>query len=238
MKKLILIFSLLLSSINVSAELLKDNNFIKSMRQNAEAAEAAGAPEVSLEQLAQESFDTYETFLEFNAQQDIDNPTGSRVSEDLMNNAKKLAMYDVIQYAIIETFEAAIARDETIKTEDPLRPEDKEDGINAAQKIIGPLVDNPVFSVDEQALMRGAVTRYLGIYQIGGMYENALYEGASAWSIISSLGGMELFYAGDYDPRGTMEAAKRFGRNHLSTFFAIQNGVQSTCLGYSCAKPD
>ena len=66
--------------------------------------------EVDREQIAQESFDTYETFLEFNAQQDRDNPTGSRVSEDLMNDAKTLATFDLIQYAIMETFEAAIAR--------------------------------------------------------------------------------------------------------------------------------
>ena len=108
MKKLILIFTLLLYSLNLSANRGEIGSRLYFME------------EVSVEEIerkqqsAQESFDRYEMFLEYNAQQDRDNPTGSRVSEDLMNDAKTLAMFDLIQYAIIETFEAAIARDETI----------------------------------------------------------------------------------------------------------------------------
>ena len=227
MKKLILIFSLLLSSLNLSAELLKDNNLIESMRSN----------EVSREQLAQESFDTYETFLEFNAQQDRDNPTGSRVSEDLMNDAKTLATFDLIQYAIMETFEAAIARDETITTGDEIQQQDIVDGINAAREIIGPLVKNPVFSVQEQQDMSIAVNKYLYAYRDD---RSQLNISDFAMSILVSVGGNELLerMGKDYDPRNNMAAANRFSSNFLSTFFTNQTAVQSTCPGGgSCAKP-
>ena len=226
MKKLILIFSLLLSSLNLSAELLKDNYFIKTMRSN----------EVDREQIAQESFDTYETFLEFNAQQDRDNPTGSRVSEDLMNDAKTLATFDLIQYAIIETFEAAIARDETITTEDEIQQQDIVDGINAAREIIGPLVKNPVFSAQEQQDMSIAVNKYLNAYRYD---RSQLNISDFAMSIVVSVGGNKLLerMGKDYAPRNNMAAANRFSSNFLSTFFTNQNAVQSTCLSASCAAP-
>ena len=226
MKKLILIFTLLISSFNVSAYLLKDNDFLRTMRLN----------ELSREELAQNSFDTYKTFLEFNAQQDRDNPTGSRVSEDLMNDAKTLAMFDLIQYAIIETFEAAIARDETITIRGYISPEDEEVGNKAAQEIIGSFRDNPVFSVEDQVRMRKAVARYVNDYQFN---RDNLNGPAYALSILTSLGGYDLATRFLYhnDPRTNIREANRFSRNFLSTFFTNQNAVQSTCLNASCASP-
>ena len=226
MKKLILIFTLLISSFNVSAYLLKDNDFLRTMRLN----------EQSREELAQNSFDTYKTFLEFNAQQDRDNPTGSRVSEDLMNDAKTLAMFDLIQYAIIETFEAAIARDETITIRGYISPEDEEVGNKAAQEIIGPWENNPVFSVEDQVRMRNAVDRYVSDYHFN---RDNLNGPAYALSILTSLGGYDLATRFLYhnDPRTNIREANRFSRNFLSTFFTNQNAVQSTCLGMSCAAP-
>ena len=226
MKKLILIFTLLISSFNVSAYLLKDNDFLRTMRLDVQ----------SREELAQNSFDTYKTFLEFNAQQDRDNPTGSRVSEDLMNDAKTLAMFDLIQYAIIETFEAAIARDETITIRGYISPEDEEVGNKAAQEIIGPWENNPVFSVEDQVRMRKAVARYVSDYQFN---RDNLNGPAYALSILTSLGGYALATRFLYhnDPRTNIREANRFSRNFLSTFFTNQNAVQSTCLGMSCAAP-
>ena len=226
MKKLILIFTLLLSSFNVSAYLLKDNGLLEAMRSNV----------VSREQLAQESVDTYEAFLKFNAQQDRDNPTGSRVSEDLMNDAKTIAMFDLIQYAIIETFEAAIARDETITIRGYISPEDEEVGNKAAQEIIGPWRNNPVFSVEDQVRMRKAVARYVSDYQFN---RDNLNGPAYALSILTSLGGYALATRFLYhnDPRTNIREANRFSRNFLSTFFTNQNAVQSTCLNASCASP-
>ena len=226
MKKLILIFTLLISSFNVSAYLLKDNDFLRTMRLDVQ----------SREELAQNSFDTYKTFLEFNAQQDRDNPTGSRVSEDLMNDAKTLAMFDLIQYAIIETFEAAIARDETITIRGYISPEDEEVGNKAAQEIIGPWENNPVFSVEDQVRMRKAVARYVNDYQFN---RDNLNGPAYALSILTSLGGYDLATRFLYhnDPRTNVREANRFSRNFLSTFFTNQNAVQSTCLSASCVEP-
>ena len=233
MKKLILIFSLLLSSLNVSADrvgsgLLSDNQFVETMR--------SGASGIDVNQVAQESFDTYKTFLEFNAQQAIDNPTGSRVSEDLMADARALAMIDLVQYAIFESFEAAIARDETITQGDDIQQQDRVDGINAAREIIGPLVNNPVFSVDEQALMSTAVNVYLTKVQLDIIMLNGFDY---MESIISSLELRDFQQRVAYtDPRYEMRLANRFSKNFLSTFYSNQNGVQSTCISSSCAKPD
>jgi len=224
MKKLILIFTLLISSFNVSANLLNDSDFLEMIRSD----------ELSQEQMAQESFDTYETFLEFNKQQDRDNPTGSRVSEDLMSDAKILAMFDLIKYAIIESFEAAIARDETITTRDDIQQQDRVAGINAARVIIGPLVNNPVFSVEDQMLMSIAVNNYLNEYQNDRKLNGPDY----ALSIIMSLDVRDLERFVYVDPRANMAAANRFSRNFLSTFFTNQNAIQSTCPGGgSCASP-
>ena len=231
MKKLILIFTLLLSSFNVSTQLgnprVNDSSFLGQMRSS----------EVSREQLAQESVDTYETLVEFNRQQRIENPTGSRVSEDLINDAKFLAMFDLVQYAIIETFEAAIARDETITIRGYILPEDEEVGIKAAQEIIGPWENNPVFSVEDQGRMRQAVARYLIDYQFN---RDNLNGPAYALSILTSLGGYDLAtrWLFHNDPRTNIREANRFSRNFLSTFFTNQNAIQSTCPGGgSCASP-
>ena len=99
MKKLILIFSLLLSSINVSADLGME----KRIADNDDFLIGSSYAEYRQDQ-AQESFDTYETFLEFNAQQEQNNPTGSRVDDSLMSDAKIVAMYDLVAYAVSRTF--------------------------------------------------------------------------------------------------------------------------------------
>ena len=155
MKKLILILTLLLSSLNLSANRGEIGSRLYFME------------EVSVEEIerkqqsAQESFDRYEMFLEYNAQQDRDNPTGSRVSEELMADAKVVAELDLIEYAILETLRAAVDRDILIRTSDPILQQDVVDGINAAREIIGPLTNNPVFSVDDQSRMSTIVNEYV-----------------------------------------------------------------------------
>ena len=230
MKKLILILTLLLSSLNLSAnrgEIGSRLNFMEEV--SVEEIERK-------QQAAQESFDRYEMFLEYNAQQDRDNPTGSRVSEALMADAKVVAELDLIEYAILETLRAAVDRDRAIRTSDPILQQDVVDGINAAREIIGPLTNNPVFSVEDQVRMRKAVARYVNDYQFN---RDNLNGPAYALSILTSLGGYALATRFLYhnDPRTNIREANRFSRNFLSTFFTNQNAVQSTCLNASCASP-
>ena len=110
MKKLILIFSLLLSSINVSAD-LNDRIADYQASYNDDFLIGSSALQERQDQ-AQESFDTYETFLEFNAQQEQNDPTGgnSRVSDTLMRDAKTMAVYDLVAYAVSSTFQGILTR--------------------------------------------------------------------------------------------------------------------------------
>jgi len=236
MKKLILILTLLLSSLNLSAnrgEIGSRLNF----------REEVSVEEIERkQQSAQESFDRYEMFLEYNAQQDRDNPTGSRVSEALMADAKVVAELDLIEYAILETLRAAVDRDILIRTSDPILQQDVVDGINAAREIIGPLTNNPVFSVDDQSRMSTIVNEYVTKHneQAEGNYPMADDEQRTIF-IVGSLGGMELlmrFYVGRFgaNPRDNIDNAARFTEN-IATFFTNQNAVQSTCLNASCASP-
>jgi hypothetical protein len=232
LKKLILIFTLLLSSLNLSAtaQLLKDNSFVKEMDTGFSFDSAA------------ESYDTYKTFLTFNKQQDIDNPTGSRVSDELMFDAKNMAMVDLVSYAVNKTFKAATARDETITTRDEIQQQDIVDGINAAREIIGPLVNNPVFSVRDQEIMSTAVNNFVR-YHNNIIGDGTLSVDNYLNSILFTLGeGIKYDLINRYrlekrHVRFIIEDANKFTKNFLSTFFTNQNAVQSTCLSASCVVP-
>ena len=151
MKKLILIFSLLLSSINVSAERIADTT-----RADADFFISSASAELRQEQ-AQGSFDTYETFFEFNAQQ---GEGQSRVSDVLMFEAKMVAMYDLVAYAVSQTFQGIISRNPDADFDYQVTNSDIVEGINAAREIIGPLLNNPVFSVEDQMSMSRSINYY------------------------------------------------------------------------------
>ena len=236
MKKLILIFSLLLSSINVSADL---NDRIADYEADSPSRDFLISSSSSQERQdqAQGSFDTYEMFLEFNYQQDQNNPTGSRVSEDLMSDAKIVAMYDLVAYAVSKTFQGILTRNPDADYNYEVTSSDIEEGINASREIIGSFRDNPVFSVVDQLTMAGSVNYYFN----AGFNSNELTAGSHAVSeqafraliIRSNI----PYYIDVYTARRTMPGVNRFSRNFLSTFFTNQNAVQSTCLSASCAAP-
>ena len=157
MKKLILIFSLLLSSINVSADLGME----KRIADNDDFLIGSSYAEYRQDQ-AQESFDTYETFLEFNAQQEQNDPTGgnSRVSDTLMRDAKTMAVYDLVAYAVSSTFQGILTRNPDADYNYEVTSSDIEEGINASREIIGSFRDNPVFSALDQLTMAESVNYY------------------------------------------------------------------------------
>jgi hypothetical protein len=239
MKKLILIFSLLLSSINVSADLNADLN------DRIADYEVEGLPDFLIsssssqerQDQAQESFDTYETFLEFNDQQDLNNPTGSRVSDSLMSDAKIVAMYDLIAYAVSSTFQGILTRNPDADYNYEVTDSDIEEGVNAAREIIGSFRDNPVFSTLDQLNMAASVNYYFNV----GFNSNALTMGSTALNELSFRA--LLFKSDSFDgtvfiAKETLSFANSFSRNFLSTFFTNQTAVQSTCPGGgSCAKP-
>ena len=235
MKKLILIFSLLLSSINVSAERIADY----TARPGSDFLISSVSAEVRQEQ-AQGSFDTYETFLEFNAQQ---GKGQSRVTDVLMSEAKMVAMYDLVAYAVSQTFQGIISRNPDADYDYRVTPSDIVEGINAAREIIGPLVlrssiidNNPVFSVQDQMSMINSVNFYFN----QGWNSNDLTSGPVTLNELafSALINREnsYFYDSVSDTRLSLARANRFSST-LSTFFTNQNAVQSTCLGASCAAP-
>jgi hypothetical protein len=228
MKKLILIFSLLLSSINVSAERIADTT-----RADADFFISSASAELRQEQ-AQGSFDTYETFFEFNAQQ---GEGQSRVSDVLMFEAKMVAMYDLVAYAVSQTFQGIISRNPDADFDYQVTNSDIVEGINAAREIIGPLLNNPVFSVEDQMSMSRSVNYYFN----QGWNSNDLTRGAIILNelVFRNLINRENFI---YDSLGrstrvTLARANKFSSNFLSTFFTNQNAVQSTCLSASCASP-
>ena len=165
MKKLILIFSLLLSSINVSAD-LNDRIADYQASYNDDFLIGSSALQERQDQ-AQESFDTYETFLEFNAQQEQNDPTGgnSRVSDTLMRDAKTMAVYDLVAYAVSSTFQGILTRNPDADYNYEVTSSDIEEGINASREIIGSFRDNPVFSVVDQLTMAASVN-YLSLIHI------------------------------------------------------------------------
>lgn len=234
MKKLILIFSLLLSSINVSADL---NDRIADYEADSPSRDFLISSSSSQERQdqAQGSFDTYETFLEFNYQQDQNNPTGSRVSEDLMSDAKIVAMYDLVAYAVSKTFQGILTRNPDADYNYEVTSSDIEEGINASREIIGSFRDNPVFSVLDQLTMAESVNYYFN----EGWNSNELTAGSNALSELAFralLTRGNNLYAQVYRGQGRLASANRFATS-ISTFFTNQNAVQSTCLSASCAAP-
>jgi len=235
MKKLILIFSLLLSSINVSADL---NDRIADYEADSPSRDFLISSSSSQERQdqAQGSFDTYETFLEFNYQQDQNNPTGSRVSEDLMSDAKIVAMYDLVAYAVSKTFQGILTRNPDADYNYEVTSSDIEEGINASREIIGSFLDNPVFSVLDQLTMAESVNYYFN----EGWNSNELTAGSNALSELAFralLTRGNNLYAQVYRGQGRLASANRFATS-ISTFFTNQNAIQSTCPGGgSCASP-
>ena len=231
MKKLILIFSLLLSSINVSADLGME----KRIADNDDFLIGSSYAEYRQDQ-AQESFDTYETFLEFNAQQEQNNPTGSRVDDSLMSDAKIVAMYDLVAYAVSSTFQGILTRNPDADYNYEVTSSDIEEGINASREIIGSFRDNPVFSVVDQLTMAASVNYYFN----EGFNSNELTAGPNAMSeqaFRALIIRENNYYIDVFTAERIMPGVNRFSRNFLSTFFTNQNAVQSTCLSASCVVP-
>ena len=237
MKKLILIFSLLLSSINVSADLEYVNMEKRIADSNDDFLIGSSSSQERQDQ-AQESFDTYETFLEFNAQQEQNDPTGgnSRVSDSLMSEAKIMAMYDLVAYAVSSTFQGILTRNPDADYNYEVTGSDIEEGVNAAREIMGSFRDNPVFSTLDQLYMASSVNYYFN----AGFNSNELTAGSNAMSeqaFRSLLVRENYIYRTVLIAERTMPDANSFSRNFLSTFFTNQNAVQSTCLSASCAAP-
>ena len=233
MKKLILIFSLLLSSINVSAD-LNDRIADYQASYNDDFLIGSSALQERQDQ-AQESFDTYETFLEFNAQQEQNNPTGSRVDDSLMSDAKIVAMYDLVAYAVSRTFQGILTRNPDADYNYEVTSSDIQEGINASREIIGPFRDNPVFSARDQLDMVASVNYYFN----EGFNSNELTAGSNAMSEVAFsalLTRGNNLYAQVFRRQLNLDAANRFATS-ISTFFTNQNAVQSTCLSVSCAAP-
>ena len=233
MKKLILIFTLLLSSLNVSADL---SDRIADYDPSRDFLISSSSSQERQDQ-AQESFDTYETFLEFNAQQEQNDPTGgnSRVSDTLMRDAKTMAMYDLVAYAVSSTFQGILTRNPDADYNYEVTSSDIEEGINASREIIGSFRDNPVFSVLDQLTMAESVNYYFN----EGWNSNELTAGSNALSELAFralLTRGNNLYAQVYRGQGRLASANRFATS-ISTFFTNQNAVQSTCLSASCAAP-
>ena len=231
MKKLILIFTLLLSSLNVSADL---SDRIADYDPSRDFLISSSSSQERQDQ-AQESFDRYEMFLEFNAQQERDNPKGSRVSEKLMDDAKIVAMYDLVAYAVSRTFQGILTRNPDADYNYEVTSSDIEEGINASREIIGSFRDNPVFSVLDQLTMAESVNYYFN----EGWNSNELTAGSNALSELAFralLTRGNNLYAQVYRGQGRLASANRFATS-ISTFFTNQNAVQSTCLSASCAAP-
>ena len=236
MKKLILIFSLLLSSINVSAD-LNDRIADYQASYNDDFLIGSSALQERQDQ-AQESFDTYETFLEFNAQQEQNDPTGgnSRVSDTLMRDAKTMAVYDLVAYAVSSTFQGILTRNPDADYNYEVTSSDIEEGINASREIIGSFRDNPVFSVVDQLTMAASVNYYFN----EGFNSNELTAGPNAMSeqaFRALIIRENNYYIDVFTAERIMPGVNRFSRNFLSTFFTNQNAVQSTCLSASCVVP-
>ena len=229
MKKLILIFTLLLSSLNVSAVLgdrIADYEVDSPSRDFLIGSSALQ----ERQDQAQESFDIYEMFLEFNYQQ---GSTGSRVSEDLMSDAKIVAMYDLVAYAVSRTFQGILTRNPDADYNYQVTISDIMEGINAAQEIIN--TKATIFSALDQWTMASSVNYYF--YE--GWNSNELTAGSNALSELAFralLTRGNNLYAQVYRGQGRLASANRFATS-ISTFFTNQNAVQSTCLSASCAAP-
>ena len=238
MKKLILIFTLLLSSLNVSAYLLSDRIAdYEADGPNRDFLISSSSYQERQDQ-AQGSLDTYEMFLEFNYQQDQNNPTGgnSRVSDTLMSDAKIVAMYDLVAYAVSRTFQGILTRNPDADYNYEVTSSDIEEGINASREIIGSFRDNPVFSVLDQLTMAESVNYYFN----EGWNSNELTAGSNALSepvFRTLITRASNLYTVVNRRQARLASANRFATS-ISTFFTNQNAVQSTCTGGgSCASP-
>ena len=255
MKKLILILSLLLSSLNLSAnpaELLKDKYAFKKNRDSFEKQKES----------VQDSYITYATFKRYNEQQKEKNQD-SRVSDGLIMESKMLAMYDYIQFAISETLIAAVFRDETITEHDPLLPQDVERGIARASLLITPNKKTDLyqaFSNNDLSSMKSIVEDYVRVYN-NDYYNYADRDGTHNFIIDRLLNNYlkslrkaklseeeewrhkQLFHSltykfiSGYDMRDSLLFSQKFTRD-IATTFTNLNAIQSTCPGAgSCASP-
>ena len=258
MKKLILILSLLLSSLNLSAtpaELLKDTNAFVENRYSFEKQK----------EFVQDSYISYATFKRYNEQQKQKNQD-SRVSDGLIMESKMLAMYDYIQFAISETLIAAVFRDETITENDPLLPEDVERGIARASLLITPKKKTDLyqaFSKNDLSSMKYIVedyvlfeynndyynyadrdsTRNYIIYRLLNTYFKSFVEMKAKLSeeewrrhdrLFHSLANKLML---GRDMRDSLLFSQKFTRD-IATTFTNLNAIQSTCPGGgSCASP-
>jgi len=254
MKKLILIFTLLLSSLNLSAtpaELLKDTNAFVENRYSFEKQK----------EFVQDSYISYATFKRYNEQQKQKNQD-SRVSDGLIMESKILAMYDYIQFAISETLIAAVFRDETITENDPLLPEDVERGIARASLLITPKKKTDLyqaFSKNDLSSMKYIVEDYV-LNGYNTDYHNYADRDSTHSFIIRRLldtyfiyfrtlseeemrrvGGLFNSLAYKFlrgrDIRDSLDFSQKFTRD-IATTFTNLNAIQSTCPGGgSCASP-
>ena len=266
MKKLILIFSLLLSSLNVSAVLLSETEIVK----DGSVAMMFG----DIDENLQESLDTYNLYVDYNAQQEKDNPTGPRVSETLLTQVKNVVMYDAVLYAIKQTYIAAVKRNPTIKQTEKPSVKDIANGMLATREIIGPIPNNPLFNAADFERMSIAVNKYFNspvdidmpsfVRVISGFYSDFTLEVSGTQnpenlfgivaSIITSLSlkncevnnnmclseKLDVYFESFIEMNNSNKARRLAGEgtNILSTFYTNQNAVQSTCLGGgSCAAP-
>jgi len=257
MKKLILILSLLLSSLNLSATpayLLKDTNAFVENRDSFEKQK----------EFVQDSYISYATFKRYNEQQKQKNQD-SRVSDGLIMESKMLAMYDYIQFAISETLIAAVFRDETITENDPLLPEDVERGIARASLLITPNKKTDLyqaFSKNDLSSMKYIVEDYVSEYNndyynyadrdsthnfiIYGLMNNhfkSFYERKAKLSEEEWRRQNQLFHSlydkfvRGGDMRDSLLFSQKFTRD-IATTFTNLNAIQSTCPGGgSCASP-
>ncbi|MBT3952945.1 MAG: hypothetical protein HOF37_03465, partial [Rhodobacterales bacterium] len=134
-------------------------------------------------------------------------------------------------------------------------------GMLATRKIIGRIPNNPLFSAKDQERMATAVNEYFdspvnlnpGVTEWENLKKGqATQDPDSGFTIASSIltlflddgckDGFQCFRAGltaYFGDRIDMNNANKVATNgvDLSTFYTNQNGVQSTCLGASCAVP-
>ena len=257
MKKLILIFTLLLSSLNLSAtpaELLKNTNAFVENRYLFEEQK----------EFVQDSYISYATFKRYNEQQKEKNQD-SRVSNELIIESKMLAMYDYIQFAISETLVAAVDRDETITENDPLLPEDVERGIARASLLITPNKKTDLyqaFSNNDLSEMKYIVETYALKYYnsyrdklkysmresthefiidslethlfLAMIHKDFKMHDEKSFQLFDTL--LEKFYD-RRDMRDSILFSQKFTRD-IATTFTNLNAIQSTCPGGgSCASP-
>ena len=153
-----------------------------------------------------------------------------------MRDAKTMAVYDLVAYAVSSTFQGILTRNPDADYNYEVTSSDIEEGINASREIIGSFRDNPVFSVVDQLTMAASVNYYFN----EGFNSNELTAGPNAMSeqaFRALIIRENNYYIDVFTAERIMPGVNRFSRNFLSTFFTNQNAVQSTCLSASCVVP-